>query len=108
MDAGDGRFESIDASLTVFALANGVDLIRTDGRRRLEWFSEGLERGVVIDADSDGFTVRALTWRSSRPDVRSQQEVAEGLSASEVRSTLPDAIDAANALAAPGPEQPAE
>ena len=108
MEAGDGRFDSIDANLTVFALANGVDLIRTDGQRRLEWFSEGLERGVTIDAEGGGFTVRALTWRSPTPEVRTEEEVADGLSAAEVRSTLPDAIDAANALTAPGPEQPAE
>ena len=108
MHTGDGRFGSIDANLTVFALANGVDLIRTDGQRRLEWFAEGLERGVVIEGDGDGFAVRALTWRSSTPDVCAQRDVADGLSADEIRSTLPDAIEAANALTAPGPEQPAE
>lgn len=101
--AGDeGRFEAIDANLTVFALANGLDLAKSEGHRRLEWFSDRLERGIVIEAGRDGgYDVRVLTWRSGHAEERTEQSVAEGLSASDLRSALPGAIDTANGLDAP-------
>lgn len=105
-DTGGGRFEGIDSNLTVFALANGLDLVRGEDRRRLEWFSEGLERGVLIEAVDGGFRVLALTWRSSNPELRSEHRVAEALAADELRAALAGAIDTANDLAAPGPERP--
>lgn len=98
---GGGRFEAIDSSLTVFALANGLDLAKGEDYRRLEWFSEGLERGIVIEVGGGGFNVRALTWRSRHADERTEHAIAEGLSASELRTTLPDAIETANGLEAP-------
>ncbi len=107
-DTGGGRFDGIDSNLTVFALANGLDLIRGDDRRRLEWFSEGLERGVLIVAVDGGYRVLALTWRSAQPELRSESLVAETLSSDDLRAALPGAIDTANGLAAPEPEAPAD
>ena len=102
MDAGAAEFDGIDSNLTVFALANGLDLSKGDGYRRLEWFSEGLERCVVIDGDgADRFALRAMTWRTSRPEARTEERVADGLSSDEVRGALSDAIDRANELEAP-------
>lgn len=107
-DTGGGRFDGIDSNLTVFALANGLDLVRSDDRRRLEWFSEGLERAVLIEAVDGGFRVRALTWRSGKPEVRSERPVADALPADELRAALSGAIDTANGLAAPEPERPSD
>lgn len=107
-DTGGGRFDGIDSNLTVFALANGLDLIRGDDRRRLEWFSEGLERGVLIEAVDGGFRVLALTWRSGQSEIRSESLVAEALSGDDLRTALPGAIDTANGLTAPEPEQPSD
>lgn len=107
MDSGGGRFDGIDSNLTVFALANGLDLAKGDGYRRLEWFSEGLERGILIEADdADGFRVRVMTWRSGKPDLRTEASVADELAADDVRAALSDAIDTANGLVAPGAEPP--
>ncbi|NIQ57576.1 MAG: hypothetical protein GWN71_30560, partial [Gammaproteobacteria bacterium] len=63
---GGGHFDGIDSNLTVFALANGLDLAKGDGFRRFEWFSEGLERSIVVETDgADAFLVRIMSWRSS-------------------------------------------
>lgn len=91
-------FEGIDSKLTVFALANGMDLAKGPGFRRLEWFTGGLERGILIEASgADGFDLRVLTWSTGRPDEMVETAVGrasvEGLS-----TTLEDAIEAANAL----------
>ena len=97
-----GHFEAIDSNLTVFALANGLDLAKADGHRRLEWFSEGLERGIVIEpTDGGGYDVRVLTWRSGRPESQNERVVSEGLSVQDLRSSLSDAIETANGLEAP-------
>lgn len=104
MHSGGGHFEAIDSNLTVFALANGVDLYRGDGHRRLEWFTEGLERGILIEARESGrFRVRALTWRSGEPEARSEASVAEELGVDEMKGVLAEAIEVANGLSAPEP-----
>lgn len=102
MDTGGGPFDAIDSNLTVFALANGLDLEKGDDFRRLEWFSEGLERCIVIAADGAGdFSVTVRSWRSGRPEAATGSPVAEGLSVDEIREALPGAIDTANELDAP-------
>lgn len=105
MDTGGGPFDGIDSNLTVFALANGLDLAKGDDFRRLEWFSEGLERCIVIAADGSGdFSVAVRCWRSGRPESASEAPVAGGLSVEEIREALPGAIDAANEMDAPAPQ----
>lgn len=102
MHSGGGHFDAIDSNLTVFALANGVDLYRGDGHRRLEWFTEGLERGILIEARGSGrFRVLARTWRSGAPDSRAEVPVAEELGVDELKKVLADAIEVANELGAP-------
>ena len=102
METGGGRFDGIDPNLTVFALANGLDLAKGEDHRRLEWFSEGLERAIVLAPDGDdAFRVRIMSWRSNRPDARVEVVVAEGLAVDQVRGTLSDAIERANDLDAP-------
>lgn len=102
METGGGPFDAIDSNLTVFALANGLDLEKSDDLRRLEWFSEGLERCILIAADGAGdFSVTVRSWRSGRPEAASEAPVADGLSVDEIREALPGAIDTANELDAP-------
>jgi len=98
---GNDPFDAIDPRLTVFALANGMDLAKGDGYRRLEWFTEGLERGILIEAASDGrYDVRVLCWRTRSSEEVSGASVGKGLEAEEVTGGLSDAIETANGLSA--------
>lgn len=103
--SGDGLFERLDPKLNVYALANGMDLAKGQGYRRLEWFTEGLERGILIEAAEGGtFRVAAVSWKTGRAEARSQADVADGLEADRVPKVLDDAIETANALEAPRSE----
>lgn len=102
--------EDIDADLTIFALANGLDLLRASESREsrvLEWYSEKMERRIVLtptDAATPGAPTGALDIsiaaearidggkRELRRDFRTA--VAPG----ELKTVLPTAIDAGNAL----------
>lgn len=96
-------FETIDPKLTVFALANGMDLSKADDHRRLEWFSEGLERAILIRSVADGgFAVDVMAWRNGAPDRRTEDVAAEVTDVAEISAVLNAAIDTANALEAPG------
>lgn len=102
-NAGSTVFEVLDPRLTIYALANGMDLVRLAEGRRLEWYRDGRDRGILIeDAGSGSVSVRALTWKRSDPDSdRSEthtpliaaQELAGSLSA-----VLDGALEAANRL----------
>jgi len=99
-DAVSGaRFEAIDPRLNVFALANGMDLAKDAESRRLEWFSDGLERGIVIRADGEsGFAIDVVAWRTRTTEVTNQRELATRVEAGSISAVLSDAIDAANGL----------
>ena len=95
-------FEAIDPKLTMFALANGMDLSKGEDYRRLEWFSEGLERGILIRPDGDGgFDVDVVAWRNGRPDELRGESAESGTAADDISPVLAAAIDTANALEAP-------
>lgn len=99
--AGDGPFDAVDPKLTVFALANGLDLAKRPSSRRLEWFTDGLERGILVEAVSDGgFHVHALCWATGSEEVRARAAVARCATPEELVRTLSAAIDAANELEA--------
>ena len=96
-------FEAIDPKLTMFALANGMDLSKGPDYRRLEWFSEGLERGILIrPADGGAFAVDVMAWRNGKPEEPVGASAADAAPADEISGVLMDAIDAANGLEAPG------
>jgi hypothetical protein len=102
--AGGGLFEGLDPKLTVFALANGMDLAKGEGYRRLEWFTEGLERGILIEpAGSGRVRVIALTWKTGHADRLVDDVVADDTPPEGVTKLLDGAIEAANALEAPDP-----
>ena len=90
-----GRFETIDPKLTVFALANGMDLDKAEGFRRLSWFTEGLERGLRIEAASVGaFVVTAMAWQFNSPSEATESSVGDEVAAED----LTGALEAANGL----------
>ena len=94
-----GPFEAIDPRLTVFALANGMDLAKDEGSRQLSWFTEGLERGLRIESGTgDSFVVTAMAWRISAPDDVTGAPVSNDVPMGDLTATLERAIEAANAL----------
>ena len=94
-----GPFEAIDPKLNVFALANGMDLTKGPDHRRLEWFTEGQERGILVEIEDGGaFRVGVLTWATGSGEIRSQAAVGGGLSAADVIGLLAPAIETANKL----------
>ena len=96
---GDGPFGAIDARLTVFALANGMDLSKGEDYRRLEWFTEGLERGILIEAvDSARFDVKVLCWRTGHAEELSVAAVDDAVEADDVTKLILEAIETANGL----------
>jgi len=96
-----GPFAAIDPKLNMFALANGMDLAKGEDYRRLEWFTEGLERGILIRIADDGaYDLAALAWRTSKAEQFST-EGAGGLAPAALSQVLMDAIEIANGLSAP-------
>lgn len=98
-----GSFGSIDPKLNVFALANGMDLTKNPTQRRLEWFTEGLERAIVIERDGDAaFSVAVVSWRHGSTEITERASLGEAVPASEVIALLDPAIETANGLGGGG------
>ena len=96
---GGDPFDAVDPRLNVFALANGMDLVRDAGKRRLEWFTDGLERGIVIEVDGPGaFRVEVQAWRTGASEISERATVGGHLSAEDLGQILASAIEAANDL----------
>lgn len=96
---GGGPFADVDPKLTVFALANGVDLSKGEDHRRLEWFSEGFERGILIGSDANGsFGMALFKWKSGADDPGAPTPFLDAVDAVELVRQLGPAVDAANAL----------
>ena len=97
--SGGGGFDSIDPRLTMFALANGMDLAKGEDYRRLEWFTEGLERGILIRTDPEGtFGLTVMSWQTGNSEERKEAAGSEGLAPDDVFPALNDAIETANSL----------
>jgi hypothetical protein len=98
-----GPFEVLDAKLNIYALANGMDLVKEPTKRTLGWYREGLERGILIEA-SDGGTVSvtAACWKTSDPAERRTAPQHEALTpddlAARLSPILEAALEAANGL----------
>lgn len=98
-DEVGGPFGAIDSKLNVFALANGMDLSKGDGYRRLEWFTEGLERGILVEASAlEMFRVTVLSWRTGVAESRKETVQRDAVPIGEISGVLTEAIDAANGL----------
>jgi len=93
----------LDAKLNIFALANGMDLKRTESRRRLEWHRDGLERGILFEEGPGGtLDVSALAWNHGDASSLRKTTVRAGLDAAtaahSLTALLAETLDAANAL----------
>ena len=95
---GGDTFGAIDPKLTVFALANGMDLSKDDGYRRLEGFFEGRERGLVIEVVDAGWSVSAISWPTGKASELTQAEVGTAQTSDELTGLLEQAIESANTL----------
>ena len=98
--------QEIDPDLTLFALAEALDLHRDeDGgpNRVLEWYRDGMERRIVLrpaaatpDGGLDVEVVAVVTIEGDRHWTR--RPLREGIAPGELRTVLPKALEAANAL----------
>ena len=100
---GDATFEDLDARLNIYALANGMDLVRTASSWRLEWYSGGLERGILLSRESDGtLTITSQVWNHGDEAPLRSVEQRRGLDPGEGSQELPaileESLHAANAL----------
>jgi len=98
-----GPFAILDATLNIYALANGMDLVKEPTARRLGWYRDGMERGIVLEADADGaLTVTALCWKTSDPSTARSAPQREAMRpedlAVELSTVLEAALEAANAF----------
>ena len=98
-----GLFDPVDATLTVFALANGMDLVREPSARRLEWYLDESDRGILLEAGADGgLAVSALAWDREQPRAPARVQPLEPLpgapSPRGLTAALELALKAANAL----------
>ena len=93
-------FERLDGKLTVFALANGMDLRKEPSMRQLEWFNDGLERGILLRADTDG-TVEILVraWPFGEPERAVEERHEAEVGPERLTRSLEPAIAHANRLA---------
>lgn len=104
MDGASGEshdLRDIDGKLTVFALANGMDLLKDPGARRLEWFRDGLEREIRVEPDgAGGLSIRVAAWPFGERGRVTERIHADAVPRGALPRALEAAIDAANALAA--------
>lgn len=97
--AESSAFEPIDPKLTVFALANGMDLTRSESHRRLEWFHDRLERGMLVQPALNGtFRVTAMAWKRKHEDEAVTSDLGESVAADALFALLDNGINATNAL----------
>ena len=102
---GAGRetaLQAIDPELNIFALANGVDLLRESERRVLEWYRDGMERRIHIEPSGDGGVDLAIGAGARRESDRARLDLVrafrDGVAPGQLKGLLPEAIEAANAL----------
>ncbi|MGD8320928.1 MAG: hypothetical protein PVJ02_10745 [Gemmatimonadota bacterium] len=98
-----GVFGSLDPKLTIYALANGMDLVKSGTARSLEWYRDGMDRGILLEAGDDGkVSVTSRAWRTSAPDAARSIPQGEAVAPEALLAGLSDilqrALDAANRL----------
>lgn len=101
--SGEGPFGVLDPKLNIFALANGMDLVKEAGSRRLGWYRDGLERGILLEARPDGtLDVIALCWETRDLASARRAPQREGVTpdsvVAELSALLESTLEAANGL----------
>ena len=105
----EAPFLDIDPELNIYALANGLDLLKnTTGRpdRTLEWYRDRMERRVRIVADGGSPARYSVQVGASRKEEGVPMEVLATLLGaasfddlrSRLRGLLAEAVDRANEL----------
>ena len=87
----------------MYALANGTDLLKEPGGRRLVWYRDGRERGLLITVAADGsVSTTALAWTRGEEASAQQAPHREGLDPEDLSKNLSaildEAVSQANAL----------
>lgn len=102
--------QTLDSDLNIYALANGMELIRNRGGvegRVLTWYSDRAERQILISAAS-GEAANAVNvligvggggLQHKPPEAT--QSFREGIAPGELRKLLDEAVQKANALVRP-------
>ena len=96
----------IDSDLNIFALANGLDLVRSDEgppARILTWYRDGMDRRIVLTpaggANPGAVDVSVESEARMGPERRAlRRSFREGARAAELRALLPQAVDCCNDL----------
>lgn len=100
-EGGGSPFAAVDAKLTIYALANGMDLIKDQGYRRLEWYRDGRDRGILVSAEAGSLSVVAMAWNGD-PEAAQKQSAGDPMApedfAAELSVVLERATEAANDL----------
>jgi hypothetical protein len=102
-DDGGATFEDLGPKLTIYALANGMDLKKQAAVRRLEWYHDGQERGIAIEATGSGtVSIRALAWTRNTPGAERSHSYRSAVPAEELGKDLSTILEggmvAANTL----------
>jgi len=97
-----GEFGTVDAKLTVYALANGMDLIKGEDFRRLEWYLDGMDRGILVSVTPAAtIEVTAMAWSGDVAAAR-REAVGDAIATedfvADLTNQLAGAIERANAL----------
>ena len=105
--------QSLDADLNIFALANGMELIRNrsgEPDRVLTWYSDGAERQIIVTAHApeptqavDVFVGVGGGGLDHKPPELTEP-FREAIAPGELRRLLDEAVEKANALARPPKE----
>jgi hypothetical protein len=80
-----------------------MDLEKGAGTRKLTWFRDGSERGILLTESNDGIvSITPLAWRRGQdaPEHRAEAatQLAEAELAREIGSVLERAVEVANGL----------
>jgi hypothetical protein len=98
-DAG-GAFEILDPRLTIYALANGMDLNKEPATRRLEWYYDGMDRGIAVEAGDGGtVVVTAMAWTRETPGSLRTRAYRTDLTAEELAQSLSSVLEGATEAA---------
>ena len=102
--------QSLDADLNIYALANGMELIRNRGEtpdRVLTWYSDGAERQIIVTAHGeepsqavDVFVGVGGGGLQHRPPEHTEP-YREAIAPGELRRLLDGAVELANGLTRP-------
>ena len=94
-------FGDVDAKLNIYALANGMDLVKRDAARELEWYKDGRDRGILVELSEGGrLTVSATAIIDRREDGTGLMEIVErDLNPAELTDTFSAVLDRATELA---------